>query len=104
VRLALEAGEPDRAVSLAEGLHPERNPFPTNRTYYWVGYGGALAQLRGRHDDAVRALRRAETLYPLRVQRDPFVRDTLAVLLRHSRRDAVGQELRGMARRAGLPG
>jgi hypothetical protein len=64
VRLALEAGEPDRAVSLAEGLHPERNPFPTNRTYYWVGYGGALAQLRGRHDDAVRALRRAETLYP----------------------------------------
>jgi hypothetical protein len=104
VRLALEAGEPDRAVSLAEGLHPERNPFPTNRTYYWVGYGGALAQLRGRHDDAVRALRRAETLYPLRVQRDPFVRDTLAVLLRHSRRDAVSQELRGMARRAGLPG
>jgi len=102
VRLALEAGEPDRAVSLAEGLHPERNPFPTNRTYYWVGYGRALAQLRGRHDDAVRALRRAETLYPLRVQRDPFVRDTLAVLLRHSRRDAVGQELRGMARRAGL--
>jgi transcriptional regulator with XRE-family HTH domain len=22
----------DRAVGLAEGLHPERNPFPTNRT------------------------------------------------------------------------
>ncbi len=105
VRLALEAGEPDRAVSIAEGLHPEHNPFPTNRTYHWVGYGRALARLRGRHDDAVRALHRAETLYPLRVQRDPFVRDTLAVLLRHSRRGSTAdQELRGMARRAGLPG
>ncbi len=60
VRLVLEAGEPDRAVSIAEGLHPERNPFPTNRAFHWVGYGRALAQLRGRRDDAVRALRRAD--------------------------------------------
>ncbi len=102
VRLALEAGEPDRAVRIAEGLHPERNPFPTNRTYHWVGYGRALARLRGRRDDAVRALRRAETIYPLRVRRDPFVRDTIAVLLPGARRDAVGRELRGMAYRAGL--
>jgi hypothetical protein len=104
VRLALQAGEPDRTVSIAEGLHPERNPFPTNRTYHWVGYGRALAQLRGRRDDAVRALRRAETIYPLRVQRDPFVRDTIAVLLPGARRDAVGQELRDMAYRVGLQG
>ncbi|MGQ0776850.1 MAG: hypothetical protein ACT4NY_20940 [Pseudonocardiales bacterium] len=53
VRLALEAGEPDRAVSIAEGLHPEQNPFPLSRVYHWVGYGRSLAQLRGRHDDAV---------------------------------------------------
>jgi hypothetical protein len=71
---------------------------------YWLHYGGALAQLRGRHDDAVRALRTAENIHPTKVQRDPFVRDTLAVLLRHSRRDTVGQELRGMACRAGLRG
>jgi hypothetical protein len=102
VRLALDAGEPDRAVSIAEGLHPERNPFPTNRAYHWVGYGRALAQLRGRHDDAVRALRRAETLNPVRVRRNPFVRDTIAGLLPGARRDAVGQELRNMAYRAGL--
>jgi hypothetical protein len=89
-------------VSIAEGLHPERNPFPANRTYHWVGYGRALARLRGRHDDAVRALRRAETLNPVRVRRDPFVRDTIAGLLPGARRDAVGQELRNMAYRAGL--
>jgi hypothetical protein len=82
VRLALEAGEPDRAVSIAEELHPDQNPFPYNRPYYWVGYGRALARLRGRHDDAVMALHRAEAIYPLLVRRDPFVRDTLAVLTR----------------------
>lgn len=103
VRLALEAGEPDRAVRIAEGLHPERNPFPASRVYHWVGYGRALARLRGRQDDAVRALRRAETIHPHRVQRDPFVRDVLARLLARSHRDAVGRELRAMAYRAGLP-
>jgi transcriptional regulator with XRE-family HTH domain len=102
VRLALDAGEPDHAVSIAEGLHPERNPFPYARAFHWVGYGRALAQLRGRRDDAVRALRRAETMNPVRVRRNPFVRDTIAVLLPGARRDAVGQELRDMASRVGL--
>jgi hypothetical protein len=47
VRLALEAGEPDRAESIAEGLHPEQNPSPGRRVYHWVGYGRAPARLRG---------------------------------------------------------
>ncbi|MGH3874113.1 MAG: helix-turn-helix domain-containing protein [Pseudonocardiaceae bacterium] len=103
VRLALDAGEPDRAVSIAEGLHPERNPFPYARAFHWVGYGRALAQLRGRRADAVRALRRAETMNPVRVRRNPFVRDTIAVLLPGAR-GAIGQELRDMASRCGLRG
>ena len=103
VRLALEAGEPDRAVSIARNVHPERHPYPVGRAQHWVHYGRALSQLR-RHDDAVRALRNAERIHPHRVQRDPFVRDTLAVLLRRSRRGSTAdQELRGMTRRAGLP-
>jgi hypothetical protein len=40
---------------------------------------------------------------PVRVRRDPLVRDTIAVLVQGARRDAVGQELRDMATRAGLP-
>ncbi len=101
--LALRANEPDRAVSIAAGVHPERHPFPTGQADYWRNYGRGLAQV-GRHEDAVRALRTAEDIYPAKVLRNPFVRDTLAVLLRHSRRgSATYRELRGMARRARLP-
>ncbi len=105
VRLALEAREPDRAVSIAEGLHPEQNPFPSSRVYHWVGYGRALARLRGRQDNAVWVLRRAEAIHPHRVQRDPMVREVLGELLTRVRRDSpAGRELRRMAYRAGLPG
>ncbi len=91
------------AVSVAESLNPEAYD-PVRQAYYWCGYGRALARLRRRHEDAVAAFRRAELISPHRVLRDPLIRDALAVLLRHSRRDAVGQELRDMARRAGLLG
>lgn len=100
--LALHAKEPDQAVSIAGNVHPESHPFRLGQAQYWLHYGCALAQLRGRHDDAVRALRTAEDIQPTKVRRDVMVRNTLAVLVRHSRRDAIGQELRDMARRAGL--
>ncbi len=101
--LALEANEPDRAVSIGQNVNPDRHPLPVGRTQYWVHYGRALARLRGRRDDAVRALRTAEKIFPTMVLREPRVRDTLAVLLRHSRRDTASEELRDMARRSGLP-
>jgi transcriptional regulator with XRE-family HTH domain len=101
--LALEAKEPDRAVSIGRNVNPDRHPLPVGRTQYWIHYGRALSQLRGRRDDAVRALRTAEEIFPTMVLREPKVRDVLAMLLRHSRRDSpTGQELRDMARRAGL--
>ncbi len=100
---ALEIGDHELVTALAEGLNPDVHPYRSRKSAYWRDYGRGLAHLRGRHDDAVRALRRAETIHPHRVLRDPFVRDTLAVLLRHSRRGSLAdQELRGMARRAGL--
>jgi hypothetical protein len=101
--LALEAGEPDRAASVAQSVQPERHPFKTRQAAYWMDYGRALARLPRRGEDAVMALRKAERLFPIRVQRNPFARDTLAELLMRSKRDAVGRELRGMAYRAGLP-
>ncbi|MCA1674883.1 MAG: XRE family transcriptional regulator, partial [Actinobacteria bacterium] len=73
------------------------------RATYWMDYGRALARIRGRQDDAVKAFRLAEQLFPLRVLRNPFTRDVLAELVSRARKDAVGRELRGMAYRAGLP-
>jgi hypothetical protein len=100
---ALDADEPGRAVNLAQQVHPEQYPFLVNRTQHWVHYGRALARVRGRHDDAVVALRTAEDIFPIRVHRDTMVRDVIAGLLAWSPRDSsVGRQLRGMAYRAGL--
>ena len=99
----LEAGDHERAVTIAESLNPLVHPNRSRQAAYWIDYGRSLARLRGRHDDAVVALRRAEVVSPLHTLRNPFVRDVLAELLVRARRDAVGRELRGMAYRAGLP-
>jgi transcriptional regulator with XRE-family HTH domain len=100
--LALEADDPDQAVSVAQDVDPDRHRFPVNRAYYWVHYGRALAQLRGRRDDAVQALRMAEDIFPTAVHRNPLVREVVATLLPGARQNAIGMELRGLAHRAGL--
>jgi hypothetical protein len=102
-RTAMEAADHEQAVRVAEGLAVQTHPLRSRQADYWVTYGRALVRLRGRHNDAVRALRHAELILPHYVQRDPLVRDVLAELLTRVRRDAVGRELRGMAYRAGLP-
>ncbi len=99
----LEVGDHEQVVSIAEGMNPQAHANRSRQVAYWADYGQALAQLRGRHEDAVRALRRAELISPHRIQRNPIVREVLGELLIRSRRDAVGRELRGMAYRAGLP-
>ncbi len=101
--VALEARDYVQAAAVGETLRPELLPTATRRATYWANYGRTLARIRGREEDAVRALRKAELISPARVQRNPFVRDVLAEPLVHARRDAVGRELRGMAYRAGLP-
>ena len=60
----------------------------------WADYGRALAGVRDRRDDAVKALRCAEAISPLDVHRNPLTRDTIAALLARTCHDAVGRELR----------
>lgn len=101
---AVEIGDHEHAVAIAEGLHPERHPHRGSQALYWVHYGRALSRLRGRRDDAATALRRAELISPHQVQRDPLARDIVGELLARTHRDSpVGRELRRMATRAGLP-
>jgi hypothetical protein len=102
---ALEVKDYERAATIGENLNPAEHPSRERRATYWMDYGRALARIRGHEDDAVRAFRTAEELFPMRVLRNPYVPDVLAELLaRRSQRNAVGVELRGMAYRAGLPG
>lgn len=100
---ALEFGDHERAVAVAEGMHPGALRVPKYQAYYWANYGRALARVRDRRNDAALAFRRAERISPRHLQRDPFARETLGQLVAQSKRDAVGRELRGMAYRAGLP-
>jgi hypothetical protein len=73
------------------------------RLTYWVVYGLALARVRGRQEDAVRAFRRAEVISPQSVLRYAIAREVLAGLLGRVRRESpIGRELRGIAFRAGL--
>ncbi|MGH3852670.1 MAG: helix-turn-helix domain-containing protein [Pseudonocardiaceae bacterium] len=102
VLYALEAGEPDQAARIAQEGHSKRHPYLSGRAFHWLHYGRALAELRGRRDDAVCALRTAEDIFPTLVRRHPLVRDAIATLLPRARRDALGTELRGLAHRAGL--
>lgn len=102
---ALELRDYERAAAIAENLNPAEHPSRERRATYWMDYGRALTRIRGRQDDAVRAFLTAEELHPLRVLRNPFVPDVLGeLLIRRPGRDVLGEELRGMAYRAGLPG
>jgi hypothetical protein len=100
---AVESGDYEHAAAVAESVDPRVHPYRSRQADYWNDYGRALARIRGRRDDAVIALRRGEKLSALHTARNPFVREALAELLPHAKRDAVGRELRGMAYRAGLP-
>ncbi|MGH3622170.1 MAG: XRE family transcriptional regulator, partial [Sciscionella sp.] len=99
----LETGDYGQAAAIAESTDPQAHVNRSRRAAYWADYGRALARLRGRHADAVRALRTAERISPRLIQRGPVIRETLAELLGKAQRDAVGRELHDMARRAGLP-
>jgi hypothetical protein len=100
---ALELGDHERAVATAEGLRPEVHPNWPRRATYWVDYGRALARVRGRHEEAVMALRRAETISPLHLHRSPLAPEALIGLLTRTRRDSpAGRQLRRMAYRARL--
>jgi len=103
LHVALEGGDHERAIAVAENLHPEVHPHRGSQALYWVDYGRALAKVRSRRDEAALALRRAERISPPYLHRDPLAREALGVLVARSKQDAVARELRGMAYRVGLP-
>jgi hypothetical protein len=99
--LALELGEPERAVQAAKAVHPEVLPSTARQAVFWAELGRALITHKRTRQEGVRLLRHAEQLAPQRIYHDLFVRETVAHLLRQAQREADGRDLRGLARRLG---
>lgn len=102
ISMAVEDGDGGRAVELARQINADVIPAASRRAAYWIDLGRAHAQLRGAEQQSLQALRRAEVLAPQRARANPFVRDTVAVLLRRMRSNAAGVELQRMASRFGV--
>lgn len=97
-----EKGEYEQAVRLGESLNRDAHPYRSRQASAWSSYARSLAGVPGRQRDAILALKRAEEILPLEVQRNQRTKDLLAQMITKARHDAVGAELRGMAHRAGV--
>jgi len=102
MQVAVESGEPAQVAAAAAVLSAEALPTPERQATYWVDLGRAHAMMHG-DEEAVRMLRRAERLAPLRVRLHPLVREAVADMLCRPQRAPVSRELRGLAYRMGLP-
>jgi hypothetical protein len=100
--IALERCEHGQALQAAQAVHPELLPATVHQAGFWADVGRALAADKKSRDKAVRVLVHAEQLAPQRIRHDVLVREVVAGLLRHARRDAGGRELRGLAWRMGV--
>ncbi|MGH8375536.1 MAG: hypothetical protein ACRER6_09805 [Pseudomonas sp.] len=99
--LAMELGEHGQALEVAQAVHPELLPN-RRQAEFWSQVGCALAAGSKTRHKGVQVLLHAEHLTPQRIRHDQFVRETVAGLLRHVRRDAGARELRNLAWRMGI--
>ncbi|MGH3835253.1 MAG: helix-turn-helix domain-containing protein [Pseudonocardiaceae bacterium] len=100
--VALELGEHGQAVQAAKTVRPELLPGTLRQAQFWAEVGRAMTAEKKTRDKGVRVLLHAEQLAPQWVRNDVFVREVVADLLRQTRRDAGGRELRGLAWRIGV--
>lgn len=100
--LALEGGEPGKAVELFRAIDSDKIHSPSRLAQFHIDAGCALSASR-RHDmEAVVQFVRAETVAPERVRLSHAVRETVGAMLRRARADAGGARLRDLATRVGV--
>lgn len=100
--LALESGEPARAIELSAAISPDAIISTSRLAAFHIDVGSALAAVRRRDGEALAAFVRAERVAPQRVRLSPVVRETVGAMLRRARADAGGDALRGLASRVGV--
>lgn len=97
-----ELGEVGKAVADAATIRPERLLVANRPAWFYLDLARAYAH-SGRNDDkAVAAFLRAESITPQFVRLQPVMRDTIAVIVRRTRRRAVSAPLRHAAAMVGL--
>lgn len=101
VAIARELKEGGKVAELARGVEWQKTPL-SRQGAFLMDYGLGLCQDRKRQESGVRALLHAETLTPLQIRTNPFVREVVTGLLRGALRKAGGLELRGLAWRIGV--
>lgn len=102
VSLALETGEPGRAVELARAVEPQRIRSHSRRTQFHIEHGAALATTRRSDGEALAQFINAERIAPQRVRLSPIVRDNVGTILRRARANAGNARLRDLAARIGV--
>ncbi len=102
MKTAVEAGEGGKVERIARTVNLEAIPSTARRVMYWRDLGVGLGMQRGREDDAVRALLRAERLVPGKLRLDPLARETVGHMLTRARANAGGHELVRLARHVGV--
>lgn len=98
--IAIETGEPGRALTLARSLDPRRSAAPSRRTAYHIDVGHALTRTR-RDRAALGASLATERPAPQRVRLSPTVRDGVGTMVRRAHR-AADTDLRARADRLGV--
>lgn len=101
VAVGVELGHGARVAETAKDVRLE-TISRGRQAAFWLDYGRGLLTERATRDEGLSALLRAEQLAPQQVHTNAFAREAVAELLRSSRRDASGREVRGLAWRMGL--
>jgi transcriptional regulator with XRE-family HTH domain len=102
-QVAATLGRGDELPTLAAGIDETAVPGAVQRCYLHTNIALGLAQVRGRADDAVRELRVAEEIAPMRLRtRSAIVPGLVMQLLGKPMRASSLRELRGLAYRVGI--
>ncbi|MEV6524693.1 helix-turn-helix transcriptional regulator [Longispora sp. NPDC051575] len=100
--VALESGEPDRALELADQVHPGALPHKDRACTYHLDRGRALAATGRRDRQALAAFLDAERAAPQFFRLSTVARDEVSAMVHRARRRTVDSDLRRVASRLGV--
>ncbi|MBF6355038.1 helix-turn-helix transcriptional regulator [Nocardia higoensis] len=100
--IGIELGDGVAAVEHTAGIPVDAIPSASRRAHYYAEAARVLMAEPAYRSRGLDLLLKAETIAPLQVRGDFFVREAVADQLRTARRDAGGRNLRGLAWRLGI--